>query len=332
MYKETTIGIVVPCYNEENKIAKTITSVPGYVDTVYVIDDCSTDKSLEIVRNCMERDSRIKLVQHEVNRGKGRALATGYQAVLKGGEDIAVVMDGDGQMDPEDLPDLLEPIIADQADYVKGNRFFHKVGVAPVPRVRLIGNLGLSVLTKIASGYWHVSDTQCGYTAMRRDFLSFIDWDTLYPRYGCPNDVLTKLNIVNARVAEVPVKAVYGKGWASKMRAHKVFFPLLALLASLFFKRLYRKYIYLYGHVLIFCYFFSFLFFFLSALFLGVHLFSAESMGTSAVLGCIFLVSSVQMFVTSFWMDFEDNKHLCIRLTKKASAAGKNTMAYSVQE
>lgn len=317
MYKENKISIIVPCYNEEGKIANTLRTMPNYADTVYVIDDCSTDGSVAVVQHCMERDSRIKLVRHDVNQGVGRAIATGYQAVLAGGEDIAVVMAGDGQMAPEDLPDLLEPIVSDQADYVKGNRFFHKVGVAPVPRVRLIGNLGLSVLTKIASGYWHVSDTQCGYTAMRRDFLSFIDWDTLYPRYGCPNDILTKLNIVNARVAEVPVRAVYGKGWASKMRAHKVFFPLLALLAFLFFKRLYHKYIYLYGHVLIFCYFFSFLFFFLAASFLGVHFLSMESTGTSAVLGCVFLVSSVQMFVTSFWMDFEDNKHLCIRLTKK---------------
>lgn len=317
MFSNCKIAIVMPCYNEETKITSSIQSIPEYIDSIYVVDDCSTDMSVEAVKRCMEHNPKIKLVRHKANFGVGRAIASGYQAVLNSDEDIAVVMAGDGQMDPEDLPDVIAPIISDQADYVKGNRFFHMVGIAPVPRVRLIGNLGLSVLTKITSGYWHVSDTQCGYTAIHRNFLSFIDWDSLYPRYGCPNDILTKLNIVNARVAEVPVRAIYGKGWTSKMRAHKVFFPLLALLLTLFFKRLYLKYVYLYGHVLIFCYFFSFLFFTLALIFLCLFFILPAASYTLPILGCIFLVSSVQMFVMSFWMDFEDNKHLCIRLIRR---------------
>lgn len=321
MYKGKEVAVVVPCYNEESKIGPMLEEVPEYIDVVYVVDDCSTDRSAAVVRERAGMDSRVRLVEHEQNKGVGAAICTGYKTVLKEGGDIAVVMAGDGQMDPADLPDLLNPLVDDSADYVKGNRFFHRVGVGEIPLVRLVGNMGLSALTKIVSGYWHISDTQCGYTAINRKFLDYVKWDEVYPRYGCPNDILTRLNIVGARVAEVPVCARYGQSWASKMKVWRIAGPLLVLLSSLFITRIYRKHIYLDGHPLIYCYgcgILSMLLAVLTFLYLVVAacVTGAISIHALVVLG-IFGILANQLLLSAFAMDYEENKHLCIRLPYK---------------
>ncbi|MBR2692328.1 MAG: glycosyltransferase family 2 protein [Aquamicrobium sp.] len=251
---DLTFAVVVPCYNEAGKIAATLETIPPYIDTVYVVDDQSKDDTLSVIEQVARNDSRVNIIRHEVNRGVGAAISTGYIQCAKDGIDIAVVMAGDGQMDPDDLPALLIPVIKDQADYVKGNRFFHHTGTAEMPRHRLFGNLALSVMTKIVSGYWHVSDTQCGYTAINREALEAVDWTAVYPRYGCPNDILTRLNVADMRVAEVPVKARYGENWSSGMKVGRILGPMLRLLSRLFFYRMYYKYVFLNGHPIIIYY------------------------------------------------------------------------------
>lgn len=323
MYRGKKVAAVVPCYNEESKIGATLHEMPYYIDSIYVIDDYSSDNSTNIVRDAMQYDSRIILVEHSQNKGVGAAISTGYNIVLKQGEDIAVVMAGDGQMDPADLPNLLAPLVDDSADYVKGNRFFHRVGVSEIPLVRLIGNLALSALTKVVSGYWHISDTQCGYTAINKQFLDYVDWDEVYPRYGCPNDILTRLNIVNARVAETPVRARYGQSWASKMKVSKVAGPILSLLLSLFIMRIYRKHIYLDGHPLIYCYgcgLLSMLLAIMTALYLIITTIITGYLSISfLVVLSLFTILSNQLLLSAFAMDYEENKHLCIRLPHKYS-------------
>ena len=321
MYKEKKVAVVVPCYNEESKIGPMLEEVPEYIEKIYVVDDCSTDGSAEVVRRRAREDCRFVLIEHEKNRGVGAAISTGYKTVLKSGEDIAVVMAGDGQMDPADLPELLNPLVDDSADYIKGNRFFHRVGVGAIPPVRLVGNMALSALTKIVSGYWHISDTQCGYTAINRKFLDYVDWDEVYPRYGCPNDILTRLNIVNARVAEVPVCARYGQSWASKMKVWKIAGPLLALLFSLFMTRIYRKHIYLDGHPLIYCYGCGIMSSILAVLTFAYLVVVACVSGNLSIAALIILstfsILANQLLLNAFAMDYEENKHLYIRLPYK---------------
>lgn len=307
MYRDKRIAVVVPAYNEENKIGPMLDGLPDIVDTIYVIDDCSTDRTPQVIQERAARDPRIMIIRHERNKGVGAAIATGYMLAAERDDDVAVVMAGDGQMNPDELPSLLDPVIEDKADYVKGNRFFHRVGVAPIPLVRLVGNLALSSLTKVVSGYWHIFDTQCGYTAINREFLKRINWEEVYPRYGCPNDILTRLNVADARVADVPVSALYGKSWASKMKLWRIWPQLLYLLWSLLCMRIYRKYIYLNGHPLVACYtlgFLATLLSFLTFLILIVQcIFFSASLAT-LILFSLFTVVASQLLLENVRHDF----------------------------
>ena len=315
MIGSKTIAVVVPTYNEEIKIAKTLQTMPDYVDRIYVVDDSSTDQTAQIVEQLARQDARILSIRHTVNGGVGKAIATGYLAAANDSVDFVAVMAGDGQMDPKDLPDLLAPALADKADYVKGNRFFHEVqGVGEIPAVRLIGNLVLSILTKIASGYWHISDTQCGYTVINLTALRSIDWNLIYPRYGCPNDILTRLNIENFRVCEVPIHARYGSDWTSKMRVRKVIAPILSLLFRLFMLRMYRKYVYMNGHPIVLAYFAAFVLAsvaFMLAAYLVVKTAIALVVPKAAlIMFGIAMTGFIQVLLTAFSWDYQLNERL----------------------
>ena len=190
MYKEHKIGVVVLAHNEENHIKDTIETLPDFVDKIYVIDDGNTDKTSEIVKTLT--DQRIRLMQHELNKGPGAALVTGYKAALKEEMDVIVKMDGDNQMDPEQLPNLLEPIIEGKADYTKGNRLLSPEYRSRMTKWRFLGNSMLTFLTKIGSGYWQMMDPPNGYTAVSRSVLERISLDSIYPYYGYLNDILVE--------------------------------------------------------------------------------------------------------------------------------------------
>src|SRR5690606_32078622 len=225
-----TIAVVIPAYNEEQLIGQTVRGIPAYVDLIIVVDDCSKDRTGECVQQFVDsQPGRVHLIQHKVNQGVGGAIAAGYKWCRDNGVDIAIVMAGDNQMDPEDLPAILEPILIDDADYVKGNRLFTGDAWNQIPRIRYLGNSMLSLLTKIASGYWHVADSQAGYTAISLKALQTINWDEMYKRYGQPNDLLVRLNVFNFRVADVPIKPIYGIGEKSGIKPIRMI-PKLALL------------------------------------------------------------------------------------------------------
>ena len=175
MYQHKKIAVVVPAYNEEKLIGRVIETVPRFVDRVYVIDDCSTDGTCEKAEAYLgdraDRQTRVCLLRHVENQGVGAAIVTGYKEAMADGMDVVAVMAGDGQMDPDDLPRVIEPVVLDHADYVKGNRLFTGEAWQKIPRYRYLGNATLSLLTKIASGYWHVADSQTGYTAISREAL-----------------------------------------------------------------------------------------------------------------------------------------------------------------
>jgi len=217
MYRALHVAVVVPAYNERRAIEDTISTIPEFVDRVIVVDDASTDDTVARAELAASRATpeRVEVVRHAANRGVGGAIATGYRRALALGCDVAVVMAGDGQMDPLDLPSLLEPIAHDVADYVKGNRFLHPAIWTEMPPARIVGNVLLSAATRVTSGYRHVFDSQCGYTAISRAALAQIDLDELWTRYGYPNDLLSRLHIAGVRVADVPVRPIYGEHWKS---------------------------------------------------------------------------------------------------------------------
>jgi glycosyltransferase involved in cell wall biosynthesis len=209
MWGRSRVVVVVPAFNEAPRVGRVIRGVPRWVDRVLVVDDASADGTAGAAR--ATADERLDVIRHEQNRGVGAAIATGYAHALAepgSASDVFVVMAGDGQMDPADLPRLVAPIALGEADYVKGNRF-QAVDVARVmPPERFLGGLAFSWATSRAIGV-PITDSQCGYTAISREACARLDLDGLWPGYGYPNDLLSQLALRKQRIAEVPVRAVY---------------------------------------------------------------------------------------------------------------------------
>lgn len=227
MYRNLRVAVVIPAYNEARAIGATVAGVPALVDRVLVVDDCSRDETAELARAAAAPNSeRCEVIRHAENRGVGAAISTGYRHALADGCDAVAVMAGDGQMDPADLPHVLDPIADGRADYVKGNRFLHPEIWTAMPPSRIVGNVALSAATRITSGYRHIFDSQCGYTAVHRRVLAEIDLDALFPRYGYPNDLLSRLAIAGARVVDVPVRPIYGPHWKSGINLRTAVHPI----------------------------------------------------------------------------------------------------------
>ncbi len=235
MFGRLRVAVVVPAFNEERSVAATVRSVPGFVDHVLVVDDASGDRTFDEASRVKRRG--LEVLRHPRNRGVGAAIETGYRRALALGVDAAAVMAGDGQMDPEDLPGLLAPLAQGRADYVKGNRFRAPGVWRAMPPARLLGNVLLSLATRVTSGYAHVFDSQCGYTAASRRALAVIDRAGLFPRYGYPNDLLARLNAAGLTVEDVPVRAVYGPHWRSGIRLSTVIYPMTFVLVRSWIRR-----------------------------------------------------------------------------------------------
>ena len=363
MLKNKTIAVVIPAYNEETQIKDVIESMPDFVDRIIVVNDCSKDKTSEIVKtfwqtkynsgneiknittqniegrferanralqnqmklelnyfvpsevvNTNPETDRIILINQLNNSGVGSTIARGYKWCKDHGIDCTAVMAGDGQMDPAELESICKPVVEENIDYVKGNRLIHRSALLVIPKIRYFGNSILSILTKIASGYWHVSDTQCGYTAISLKALQSIRIYDIYKSYGMPNDMLVKLNIAFCSLREVEIKPVYDIGENSKMKIGKVIPRISWLLFKSFFKRLWQKYLFRDFHPLFLLYNLSFLLLILSIpYFLKIIRTIALGMqsGTLPVLAFFFLfITGVQFLLFAMWMDIQDNERL----------------------
>ena len=222
MYRDKTIAVIVPAYNEEKLIGKVLKTIPPFVDHIVVVDDASLDQTGEIVKAHQKEDPRIVYIEHQRNEGVGGAIITGYKWARDNEISISVVMAGDAQMDPKDLPLLLDPVVDGEVDYSKGNRLFTGKAWRVIPKSRYLGNAVLSFLTKIASGYWHVADSQSGYGAVTLEVLKTIDLDSIYKRYGMPNDFLVRLNVYHFRVRDVsgePYLWDWGTFWDQNLQS-----------------------------------------------------------------------------------------------------------------
>jgi glycosyltransferase involved in cell wall biosynthesis len=312
MLEGKRVAVVVPAHNEQELIAATLQGIPGFVDRVFVVDDASTDATVECAQSFA--DSRVEVVRHDANRGVGAAIVTGYLRALAERIDATAVMAGDNQMDPDELEELALPVVRGELDYAKANRLFSGSAWQLIPHSRYLGNAVLSLLTKIASGYWHVADSQAGYTVISLPMLQLLDLDRVYTSYGFPNDMLVHLNVWNARVRDFPSRPIYGVGERSGIRIRRVVPRISWLLWKGFFWRLREKYVIRDFHPLVFFYALGFLMT-VVGLALGILEVVLRVMGNSItpatiVLVALLLISGSQFTLFAMWFDMESNKDL----------------------
>lgn len=313
MYRNKTVGVVVPAYNEELLIGRVIETMPDFVDKIIVVDDKSTDSTAQIVEDYRKKQpDRIILIRHEKNQGVGGAIVSGYHYAREHLINISVVMAGDAQMDPEDLPSLLDPVVDGKVDYAKGNRLFTGEAWSQIPRIRYFGNAILSMMTKVVSGYWHIADSQTGYTAISLNALQTLPLEKVFKRYGMPNDMLVRLNVYDFRVVDVPVKPIYGIGELSGIRYGRAMPQLTWLLFTLFMWRMKEKYIIRDCHPLIFFYLMGFicapLGFFYGLYLTYIRIFVGPIASTSALFASFLFLSGLQAIFFGMWMDMQHSR------------------------
>ncbi len=235
-----TIGVVVPCFGERANILQVLDAIPATIAHVYCVDDgCPQGTGAHVEQGC--GDPRVRVLYHRTNQGVGAAMRTGYRAALADGCDIVVKLDGDGQMDPAEITHLVQPINADLADYTKGNRFYRLEGLTSMPALRLLGNVVLSFVSKLSTGYWQLFDPNNGFTAIDARVLRMIPLDKIDNGYFFESDMLFRLNTLRAVVIDVPMQARYGDEQSSlKLPRATVIFA--ARHTVNFFKRLFYNY------------------------------------------------------------------------------------------
>jgi len=235
-----SIAVVIPAYKVRGQIMRVIDGIGDLVSKIYVIDDCCPDNSGALVtRECA--DPRVQVIRLPENLGVGGAVMAGYRAAIQDGMDIAVKIDGDGQMDPRDIASFVEPILAGEADYTKGNRFFNLDGLDQMPRVRLLGNAALSFMSKLSSGYWDLFDPTNGYTAIHCEVARHLPMEKISRRYFFESDMLFRLSTLRAVVVDVPMDAKYGDE-VSNLKIGKVIGEFMAKHVRNFCKRVFYNY------------------------------------------------------------------------------------------
>ena len=314
MFKDKSICVVVPAYNESTQIGNVIQTMPEFVDKIVVVDDASQDNTVEIVNQQQSEIDKIEIIQHESNQGVGGAISSGYKWARDNDYEVTAVMAGDGQMDPTELETIIRPIVDGSADYTKGNRLFYGDAWTMIPHHRYLGNSFFSLMTKIASGYWHVADSQSGYTAISLIALKRINLDKIYPDYGMPNDLLIKLNQHDFRVRDVHIKPVYNIGERSDIKMLRVIPRISWILFKGFWQRLLFKYVIRDFHPLIFFYLLSFVLLSFSVP-LSIRLFyiwiTRGDIPDMNALALIFtIISGLQTLFFGMWFDMEYNKNL----------------------
>lgn len=235
-----TVAVVIPCYKVTRHILSVIESIGPECSLIYVVDDkCPDQSGLFVQREC--KDERVRVLFREANGGVGAAVITGYRQALADGADIMVKIDGDGQMDPKLIKRFLTPIVSGSADYAKGNRFYYLKSISSMPRLRILGNAGLSFLTKLSTGYWNIFDPTNGYTAIHRDVLSQVELEKISPRYFFETDLLFRLSLAHGVVVDVPMDAKYADE-VSNLKISRVFFEFLGKHLRNFVKRIFYNY------------------------------------------------------------------------------------------
>jgi len=311
MYRGLKIGVVVPAYNEERFILQTLGTMPAGVDRIFVVEDGSTDSTRALILGAQAGDPRVHLVAHDRNLGLGQSLIDGYVASAASDVEATAVMAGYNQMDPADLPRLLDAMIDRKADYVKGNRLLH-ANVQTMPRYRFAGNAILTILTKFATGYYAVMDPQCGYTVIRNEALRTIPIGSMTKGYGYNADILCMLNIHGYSVTDVEVRPVY-EGQPSKIVVSTYVIKTTSLLLRLFFRRLWQRYVVRDFHPLVLFYFSAivntlFIVLPLTGRFFYMYWKIGEAPQTTLIILSFTILITFQAVLFAIWMDMDYNR------------------------
>ena len=313
MYENQKIGLAIPARNEERLIGPTLEAVPELVDRIYVVDDGSTDGMADAVRQIASRDPRVELIEHERNMGVGQAIITGYQRASEEGCDLVVVTGGDNQMPMEQIPDLLRPLVAGEADYAKGNRFLMPdVGLEDMPWTRMVPNALISIMTKLASGYYKIFDVVDGFTAITKRAIDLVDWSIAWKGYGYPMDFLVRLNAYGLRVVDVPRRAIYLEGERqSQIKGLRYFLKVAPMMVRGFFWRLFTRYLVRDFHPLFFFYMFGLIFLPVGVCF-GCYLVYQQWIGVGvtgprAVVCSLLIIMGIQFLLFAMLYDMEES-------------------------
>ncbi len=288
-YAEGSLAVVIPCYRVRDHILPLLGRIGPEVDHIFVIDDaCPQNTGAHVLEGCSDR--RVVVIFHAENQGVGGAVLTGYQFAAQAGAEVALKLDGDGQMDPALIPQFAGPILEGRADYVKGNRFFNVEDVRTMPKVRLLGNAALSFMTKLSSGYWHLFDPTNGYTAISTALLAHLPLDKVKRRYFFESDMLFRLGTLQASVLDVPMAAVYA-GETSSMDLRRVLLPFASGHVGNFVKRVFYNY-FLRGFSIATLELLTGLLFLLFGLIYGgIHWSQSIASGTAATTGTVMLAA-----------------------------------------
>lgn len=235
-----SIAVVIPCYKVKSHIMEVLKAIGSEIQHIYCIDDGCPEQTAELIKT-QNQDSRVIILKHPENQGVGAAVLTGYRAAIANGNDIIVKIDGDGQMDPRFISKLIQPIINNQADYTKANRFYNLEFIKDMPFSRKVGNAILSFMNKFSTGYWDIFDPTNGFTAIQAKVARELDFNKIYKRFFFETDILFRLNIIRAVVRDVPCKAFYGNE-KSNLRISRVFMPFLIGHCRNFMKRIIYNY------------------------------------------------------------------------------------------
>lgn len=242
MTQQKHLTAVIPCYNEAKLIGKTVGTLPAFVDAIILVDDCSKDNTLEVMGELARADHRVQIVQNEQNRGVGFSVVSGFRAALKSKTDLIMVLAGDAQCDPTYIKPMVDTLLESNVDYVKANRFMHSEALLQMPAFRRVGNIFITLVTKFATGYYTIFDSQNGYGVFKRQTLESVNLDSIGERYDYESTLLIELAITNASIKDVAVPAIYGDETSSipvLRTAHRT----LRVLSRGFWRRIYRKYV-----------------------------------------------------------------------------------------
>lgn len=314
MFKNLVISVAVPAYNEEKLIEKTLTTIPGYVDHIVVVNDASKDDTLKKIENYKKKDKRIVLINNEINGGIGYSLKKAINKAVELGADRVAVMAGDAQMDPNQLKNLLTEMENKKLDFIKANRFLHLEALKKMPFYRRFGNIVVTILTKFATGYYSIFDTQNGYVVYSKDIIERMQWSMVGNRYEFENTVLIALSIANAKISDYPIPAHYGEE-KSTIKLFSTTLRVLKVLFKGFWQRIYYKYV-LYNFHPIALFLFGGLLLTSGGFFIGLwvlieKIVSSISPTTGTVMLFVLpLILGIQMLLTALILDVtEDSKN-----------------------
>ncbi len=306
------VAVVIPCFRSGGSVGSVISRIPDLVKTIYCVNDASDDNLPEVLEEISSANPRVRVLTHDENQGVGGATVTGYKAAIDDGMEIIVKLDSDGQMNPSLIPALIAPIVQGESDYVKGNRFFDLESVKTMPKLRLLGNAGLSFMNKISSGYWHLFDPTNGFTALHAEVARVLPLDKLHKRYFFESDLLFRLGTLPAAVTDVPMEAIYGDE-VSNLREFDALVKFPVLHGKNFFKRLAYNF-FLRDFSTASLYFIVGVILFFFGLFVGITAWiSSAQTGSPATAGTVMLSAlpllvSIQMLLTFFSYDVASSR------------------------